>query len=44
MANKRRSAMTPKAGPTLNDRKRTFSKGGKKTKAKKYSCGGKLGK
>lgn len=38
-----RSKMFTKAGVTRNP-KRKFSDGGKKTKGKKYACGGKLKK
>lgn len=42
MARKKRIPMTPKAGPTMNNNKRTFSGGGKKVR--KHACGGKLSK
>lgn len=41
---RKRVPMTPKAGPTMNNRKRTFSKGGASKKVRKYACGGNIKK
>ena len=43
MASRRRGNMTPSAGIRVK-KGQSFSTGGKKSKSKKYSCGGKLKK